>query len=549
MSNDMADTSQAPLLATPMSTAHHPPRDPRFATTLAHGVALLEAFDAGHAALTNKQLAERSGLSKATVSRLSSTLQAHGLIEFEPGERRYRLGSAALTLGYPLLAGLNIRREARLSMKQLADELGGSVSLGMRERARMIYVETSRGSNPIAFRPDLGAALPMLQTAMGRAWLAAAPEALRREVLQLLRTQTPAAWAQWHGSVEPAIEHLQRHGFCVSHADWQSDVYAVAVPLDAPADAEPLVINCGVPVRGLRAGELETKVAPRLIALARRIESQWSASTTVEAAVAQQLDVVHGEVTNAHTLSRGLNLLQCFRPGEAELSHAELTRRLRLPGPTVVRLTHTLTALGYLRRGAQGNGYRLGAATVALGYPLLANLQARQLARPGMMALSERIGGAVSLSIRHRTGMVYIESAWRGDTRLVPPDIGTPMPMLSSAAGRAWLARASAAPRRGVLNQLRLQDPASHARFAPAIEQAVKDLPSKGYCISRGDFQKEIHAFAVPFSRPIDGLQLVMNCGFLAKRYSAAEAERQVAQPLRELVREVEVALGVREAD
>ena len=61
---------------------------------MAHGLALLEAFDAGHAALTNKDLANRSGLSKATVSRLSSTLQTQGLLECVPGERRYRLGSA-----------------------------------------------------------------------------------------------------------------------------------------------------------------------------------------------------------------------------------------------------------------------------------------------------------------------------------------------------------------------------------------------------------------------------------------------------------------------
>src|SRR6218665_2189474 len=44
---------------------------PRFATSLADGVAVVEVFDAAHAALTNKELAERSGLSKATVSRLS----------------------------------------------------------------------------------------------------------------------------------------------------------------------------------------------------------------------------------------------------------------------------------------------------------------------------------------------------------------------------------------------------------------------------------------------------------------------------------------------
>lgn len=538
-------------LSLPMSAAC-PPRDPRFATTLAHGLALLEAFDATHAGLTNKELAERSGLSKATVSRLSLTLQAHGLLECGPGERRHRLASAALTLGYPLLAGLGIRREARWGMKQLADELGGSVSLGLRERARMIYVETSRSSNPMAFCPDVGAALPMLQTAMGRAWLAAAPEALRREVLALLRRHLPAAWAQWCGSVGPAIEHLQRHGFCVSHADWQSDVYAVAVPLNAPADAEPVVINCGVPIRSLRPGELQSRVAPRLMALARRIEAHWRAATQPAMPVALPLEVAHGAVSgtvsHAHTLSRGLDLLQCFRPGEVQLGHAELTRRLRLPGPIVVRLTHTLGALGYLRRGAAGSGYRLGAATVALGYPLLAHLRARQLARPGMMALSERVGGAVSLGFRHRSSMVYVESAWRGDARLVPPDIGTPLPMLSSAMGRAWLAHASAAQRCAVLNQLRVQDPASHARYAPDIEQARQDLARKAYCSTRGDVRKDVYAFAVPFSRPVDGLQLVMNCGVLAARFSFAQAERQVAQPLCELVRQVEAALGLRAA-
>ncbi|MGH8784470.1 MAG: IclR family transcriptional regulator [Cupriavidus necator] len=253
--------------------------DPKFATTLAHGIALLESFDIGHAALTNKQLAERTGLSKATVSRLTSTLQERGLILFDAQARRYRLASTALTIGYPLLASLEIRREARLGMKRLADELGGSVSLGMRDRTRMIYVETSRGNDPIAFRPDVGAALPMLQTAMGRAWLAAVSADLRSEVLATLRTQTPELHAKWAGSIERALDDLQRRGFCVSRGDWQSDVHAIAVPLELLIDTERLVINCGVPQRRLLEGELEAKIGPRVIELARHIESHWRAGT------------------------------------------------------------------------------------------------------------------------------------------------------------------------------------------------------------------------------------------------------------------------------
>src|SRR6218665_3450846 len=120
--------------------------------------------------------------------------------------------------------------------------------------------------------------------------------------------------------------------------------------------------------------------------------------------------------------------------------------------------------------------------------------------------------------------------------------------MLSSAMGRAWLAHASAAQRCAVLNQLRVRDPASYARYAPDIEQARQDLARKAYCPSRGDVRKDVYPFAVPFSRPVDGLQLVMHCGVLAARFSFAQAERQVAQPLCELVRQVEAALGLRAA-
>ncbi|MCO3057777.1 IclR family transcriptional regulator, partial [Pseudomonas aeruginosa] len=48
-------------------------------------------------------------------------------------------------------------------------------------------------------------------------------------------------------------------------------------------------------------------------------------------------------------LARGLELLRCFTPRESLLGNQELARKTGLPKPTVSRLTHTLTRLGYLR--------------------------------------------------------------------------------------------------------------------------------------------------------------------------------------------------------
>ncbi len=66
--------------------AHHP--DPDFATTLAHGLQLLQCFTIAAPALNNKELSERTGLSKATISRLTYTLAARGLVVFDDHLRR-----------------------------------------------------------------------------------------------------------------------------------------------------------------------------------------------------------------------------------------------------------------------------------------------------------------------------------------------------------------------------------------------------------------------------------------------------------------------------
>lgn len=254
-----------------------PPRprhpDHEFSTTLAHGLALLQCFRVGEPMLGNAELAARTGLSRATISRLTYTLAARGLLLYDQQYRRYRLGPTALSLGYPLLAGLRVRQVARPRMRALADEVGGSVSLGMRDRLQMVYVETSRGHDAVAFRPDIGAALPMLSTAMGRAWLARAGAEARAPVLEALRAGEPELWERCAGAVAQACDDLAALGFCRSRGDWQRDVHAVAVPMRAETDGEILVFNCGVPALRMTPRKLEREMGPKLARLVAAVEA------------------------------------------------------------------------------------------------------------------------------------------------------------------------------------------------------------------------------------------------------------------------------------
>src|SRR3954468_3567984 len=91
-----------------------------------------------------------------------------------------------------------------------------------------------------------------------------------------------------------------------------------------------------------------------------------------------------GDKQFATTLARGLEILRCFTPEGPVLGNKDLAAKTGLPKPTVSRFTYTLSRLGYLKADHLSSKYQLGPAVLAIGYPLLATLTLRQLARPAM---------------------------------------------------------------------------------------------------------------------------------------------------------------------
>lgn len=248
----------------------------------------------------------------------------------------------------------------------------------------------------------------------------------------------------------------------------------------------------------------------------------------------------------ATTLAHGLDILLAYRTGDSLLGNKDFVERTGLSKSAVARLTHTLVVLGYLRHDRGLGKYRLGAPVLSLGYPLLAGMHIRQIARPLMKELADHVDGAVSLGVRDRTQMIYVETARSTDGLVVTPDIGAAVPMLTTAIGRAWLSKVSAAERESVLNRLRIQDAAAFERQAPQLAQARQDFERKGYCVNRGEWRDDVFGFAVPMFRPVYSQLFVFNCAILARRSAFAALERDVGPRLVNLVRTVEVMLGMR---
>lgn len=243
-------------------------------------------------------------------------------------------------------------------------------------------------------------------------------------------------------------------------------------------------------------------------------------------------------------LSRGLDVLGCFRSGDRLLGNIDIAKRCSLPKSTVSRLTYTLTRIGYLHYDEDSGKYRLGTATLALGSKMLARLDVRQMARPLMQDLADYSGAAVSLGTRDRLSMIYVEHCRSQSAITISLDVGSRIPLASTAMGRAYLAATSDGERHELMDRIRELDEFAWPKIREGIEEGLKQYRELGCCCSFGAWQKDVNAIAVAF-RPGRGMPpMSINCGGPAFTLSPEFLMNEARPRLIELVRRIEESLG-----
>ncbi|MFN3737616.1 IclR family transcriptional regulator [Hydrogenophaga sp.] len=246
-----------------------------------------------------------------------------------------------------------------------------------------------------------------------------------------------------------------------------------------------------------------------------------------------------GDREFATTLARGLELLRCFTQDDQLLGNRDLTQRLGLPRSTVSRLTYTLVAMGYLSQDAASGKYRLGAALLSLGFPLLATFSVRQRARGAMLALAQRLRGTVAIVIRDRLEMVCVEVARSGTLAVDTMDIGRTYSMCGSAVGRAYLTACAPAERQRLLNQIQVKAPAEWERHQARLQLNLTQYANWGCCVSTGEIYPDIQAVAVPLRRQEHGEHAALSIAFQRRALNERWLIEEVGPQLTALARQL----------
>jgi DNA-binding IclR family transcriptional regulator len=239
-------------------------------------------------------------------------------------------------------------------------------------------------------------------------------------------------------------------------------------------------------------------------------------------------------------LARGLQVLSSFRSSDKALGNQELAKRCGLPKSTISRLTYTLTQLGYLDHDVEAARYRLGTATLALGSTMLARMDIRQLARPLMQELADASQTMVSLGTRDRLSMIYVENC-RSDAALtLSLDVGSRIPLATTAMGRAYLARCDERERLEVMERVREFDEYAWAQVERGIDKAMQEVQTLGVCTSFGDWQPDVNAIAIAFQTGgSHGKLMSLNCGGPATHVSREHLLDVVRPKLLQMVEKI----------
>lgn len=249
--------------------------DRDFVTALARGLKVLQAFRSGEERLGNADLAQRCGLPRSTVARLTYTLTRVGFLHQIEEHGRYRLGLATLTLGRTMLGQLDFRDRSGELLQQLANDTRTMVAVGIRDELSVLYVGTWRSqSTAVTLNLGIGSRLPLMSTAMGMAHLIVMEPAERLALLERFQRLDPKASADIPHALELASAELQHDGCVTNFGQWKKEINGMAIPLDLGSSLPTLVINVAAPVTTLQAAQFLADVRPQLIKTKKTIEAQ-----------------------------------------------------------------------------------------------------------------------------------------------------------------------------------------------------------------------------------------------------------------------------------
>jgi IclR family mhp operon transcriptional activator len=246
-------------------------------------------------------------------------------------------------------------------------------------------------------------------------------------------------------------------------------------------------------------------------------------------------------------LNRGLEVLTALNKLERAAINT-LAASVRLPRTTTYRILETLRLGGYVERDAHDDCYRPTIMVRALSDGFDDEAMLAHIAKPHLAALGEAIVWPVSIATPAGGVMVIRETTDHQSPLALDQDgAGIRMPLLTSAAGRAYLAYCPAGERETLLELLaRSTHPEDRiARSHAEVERILEETRAQGFGMAqRARRVSEETSLAIPL-RAKNRLLAVVSVRYAATAVPLRTAVEQFLPKMRDTVAKIEREFGL----
>jgi DNA-binding IclR family transcriptional regulator len=139
--------------------------------------------------------------------------------------------------------------------------------------------------------------------------------------------------------------------------------------------------------------------------------------------------------------------------------------------------------------------------------------------------------------------MIYFGQSRTGAVG-VQLDVGSRVPIATTAMGRAYLWALPNEARLALLRELREHYGSRWPRMREGIERAGEMVEQHGFTISAGEWQSDVHAAGVALKLNDGTGPYAFNCGAPAFRFTEDRLRNDIGPRLVAMVRNIELALG-----
>lgn len=213
--------------------------------SLGKGLRVLESFGAERPRQSITDVAEATGLDRATARRCLLTLHDLGYADYDG--KFFTLTPRVLRLGTGALAALPLPQIVQPWLDQLSEQIGQSCSVTILDDTDIVYIARAAQRRVMSVGLLPGSRLPAHCTSMGRVLLAALPEAEARAVIERSNLSPRTVHSRtMPEEVMAEVAKARVQGYAIADQEVEIGLRSLAIPVLTARGKVVAALNTGM---------------------------------------------------------------------------------------------------------------------------------------------------------------------------------------------------------------------------------------------------------------------------------------------------------------